>query len=213
MEHKESPEESFNQAQLLKNSSMFYLCIGAVGLMVSYFHHDNMARSWALSSPDYANWEVISLGLLTAGVLAVMAYLFEDFFPSYRALKRVMVGLMGRMTWPGAIYLALLSAVSEEILFRTAIQPSAGVVLTAALFAVLHLGPAQQFGVWALIAFLSGLVFGWTYEATGLILPSLIGHILVNLISFWRFRISFQKAKKRAEKKEGLSPDAPRGVK
>lgn len=45
-------------------------------------------------------------------------------------------------TWWGAVVLGLCAGIGEEVLFRGAIQPKYGVVVTAIVFAVLH----QQYG-------------------------------------------------------------------
>jgi len=58
-----------------------------------------------------------------------------------------------------ALVFAVLAGVSEETLFRGALQPRAGIVLTALLFAAIHL----QYGATPILAsvFVAGLAYGW----------------------------------------------------
>lgn len=78
--------------------------------------------------------------------------------------------------------------ITEELLFRRAmlgsmiekgLNPWVSIVISALLFAVLHLNPAQSIGAMG-----AGLLFGWLYVRTGSILPGLIGHMLNNLIGY-----------------------------
>lgn len=55
-------------------------------------------------------------------------------------------------TWWGAVVLGLCAGIGEELLFRGAIQPKYGIVVTAVVFAVLH----QQYGA----SFVTVGVFG-----------------------------------------------------
>src|SRR5438132_2940896 len=58
-----------------------------------------------------------------------------------------------------ALVFAVLAGVSEETLFRGALQPRAGIVLTALLFAAIHV----QYGATPILAsvFVAGLAYGW----------------------------------------------------
>ena len=61
-------------------------------------------------------------------------------------------------TWWGALVLGICAGAGEEILFRGAIQPKYGIILTAIVFAVLH----QQYGASFVTAgvFAVGILFG-----------------------------------------------------
>lgn len=195
----------FEQKSLITNSTMFYVFIASVGLMVAHYRHDVLSTAFLPFSEEFKLWHVLSLGALSAGVILIKNYLFEDFFPSYKLLTDLMAQLMGRLSLPASIYLAVLAAVSEEILFRTAIQPSAGMVFSAGLFALLHIGPTNRLGAWSLIAFLSGLIFAWTFDVTGSIWPSAIAHSAVNVFSMISFRKRYLAAQKREDRKKAFS--------
>jgi len=66
----------------------------------------------------------------------------------------------GRSSLVGIITLGAAAALGEEMVFRGALQPRFGILLTALLFALLH----NQYGVSlaTLVVFILGLVLGWT---------------------------------------------------
>lgn len=97
--------------------------------------------------------------------------------------------------------LALVGPIAEEFCFRYGIEGSllesrrfsdgrrtmpvwAAVVVSAALFGLIHVNPAQIFG-----AFFFGLYFGALYAATGSLWPSLLCHILNNAIAVVLMRL------------------------
>ena len=79
----------------------------------------------------------------------------------------------------GYLAIGLLAPLAEEIVFRGAIlrsllekmSPWTAIALSALLFAVFHLNPAQMPH-----AFLVGLLLGWMYWRTGSILPGMAYH-------------------------------------
>jgi membrane protease YdiL (CAAX protease family) len=81
---------------------------------------------------------------------------------------------------------AAIPAISEELLFRGAAQRSferslrrwPAILLSAFLFATLHLSPVTWIALFAL-----GVFFGYVAQRTGSILPSALSHFLFNAIS------------------------------
>ena len=88
---------------------------------------------------------------------------------------------------PGAIiFLGLLAAVVEETLFRGAMQPRLGILVTSILFAALHTQYAVSFAT--LEVFVLGLGLGWLRKESGSTLPGMLTHagydIAVGLIPY-----------------------------
>jgi len=88
---------------------------------------------------------------------------------------------------PGAIiFLGLLAAVVEETLFRGAMQPRLGILVTSILFAALHTQYAVSFAT--LEVFVLGLGLGWLRKQSGSTLPGMLTHagydIAVGLIPY-----------------------------
>ncbi len=81
----------------------------------------------------------------------------------YALVERVTESLFGDLsTVAGALVLGLSAGISEEMLFRGAVQPRLGILLTTVLFAVGHL----QYGltVAMLQVFVIGLALGWVRQ-------------------------------------------------
>ncbi len=98
----------------------------------------------------------------------------------FETLVRVSDNLFGGlMTLGGAIALGLSAGISEELLFRGAVQPRLGIVLASALFAVGHL----QYGITVatLQVFVIGLVLGLVRSRTHTTLCILI-HTAYNAV-------------------------------
>ena len=87
----------------------------------------------------------------------------------------------------GIIAIAVMAPLVEELLFRGAIEghflqtgkrPGMAILLSALIFGLIHVNPAQ-----VPFAFCLGLVFGWLYYRTGSIIPGMIGHFLNNSLA------------------------------
>jgi membrane protease YdiL (CAAX protease family) len=91
---------------------------------------------------------------------------WEELDPAgYYLLDRVTQNLFGNlMTVGGALVLGLSAGISEELLFRGAVQPRLGLLLATFLFAIGHL----QYGlsVATLEVFVIGLALGLTRKWT-----------------------------------------------
>ena len=92
----------------------------------------------------------------------------------------------------GGLFLALLlgaiiAPIAEETFFRGYLYaglrslwgPSKGIVLSAAIFAAVHILPGVLFPI-----FLIGLVLAWLYERTGSLWPSIVLHGAMNALAF-----------------------------
>lgn len=85
--------------------------------------------------------------------------------------------------WLGIFAITLLGPVLEELIFRSGAtgallqkySPWKAIFLSALLFGIFHLNPAQIVG-----AFFGGLVFAWMYYRTRSLMPCILIHILIN---------------------------------
>lgn len=86
----------------------------------------------------------------------------------------------------GALSIAVIAPIVEELLFRGAIMnhlqeqgysPHKSIVVSAIVFGLIHINPAQ-----VIFAFLMGLVLGWIVWRTGSLIPVIAGHALNNTI-------------------------------
>ncbi|EPT33995.1 CAAX protease self-immunity [Bacteroidetes bacterium oral taxon 272 str. F0290] len=87
----------------------------------------------------------------------------------------------------GLLSMAIVAPIVEEMLFRGGIEgfllrrglrPAKAICLSALLFGLTHVNPAQ-----VIFALFLGLIFGWLYYRTGSIIPSMAGHMLNNSVA------------------------------
>ena len=178
--------------RLLKNGAP----VDAIGLMITtmaadvvvlfcflYFKWAEVSRDWVRSRP----WTVLFWCVLAAlGALIPSAYLQELMPELPNHLEREMAMLMG--TRYGYFILGLMAPLVEELVFRGAIlrgllrwhrNPWLGIAISAVLFSVVHMNPAQMPH-----AFLIGLLLGWMYYRTDSIVPGVVYHWVNNTVAY-----------------------------
>jgi hypothetical protein len=180
---------------LVINATIMYGAMAAIGAMVCYYRHGSLVRSLHMNAELIILFRLLAVACLGAGVLLVSNFLFEELFPSYRNLKWALARLMGGFSVPTAVYLALSSALGEELLFRGAIQAEVGIIITSVIFGMLHLGPGGQVSSWTVWTAMAGLLLGWMYQATGNLWAPILSHFIVNLVGFLRLRGLHRAAK------------------
>ena len=186
---------------ILKVSTVIYGAMALVGLGVIHFGHESLSSIFALEPLMPDNARLLLIAGLVAGLLLIMSYFFEDWFASYRELKISITSLLGPLSVSSTLYLALVSSIGEELLFRGAIQPYAGLVVTSILFCFLHLGQDGKISAWSIWAVIAGLLMGWTYEQTSSLWPAVISHFIVNTTSILMIRRSYQNLQKQLASK------------
>jgi membrane protease YdiL (CAAX protease family) len=187
---------------IVQISSIVYGVIAAIGLTLIHSTDPEFGAGFAMSTASFTVVHLIGIGLLSAGVLICLNYFFEEFLPSYRAFRASVMHTLGRVSWPSAIYLALISAVAEEIMFRGGIQPFAGVIITSVLFGLMHLGPDGRLSSWSVWAMIAGLLLGWTYDCTKSLWPAMIAHFCVNVFGLLRLRMDYKKFLQAHQKRD-----------
>jgi uncharacterized protein len=122
-------------------------------------------------------------GTLAGGAFAVAAWLLLDRMPSLRRIERLLTGLldMSTLRFRHAVLLGLLAGIPEEILFRGALQPVFGLVITAAVFGALHAMTAAYF-VYALVA---GLLLGELAIWSGGLWAPIAAHSVIDIVMFF----------------------------
>lgn len=99
------------------------------------------------------------------------------------------LALLGRLPMWAVLCVSLGAGIGEEALFRGGIQTLASdylgaplaIVLSAALFALVHLAKP----VVAVLIFLIGVLFGAIYWASDSLLAVMIGHALYDVFALW----------------------------
>lgn len=121
--------------------------------------------------------------LLLFMAIVVLLTLFEEYLPLPNIVK-----------WENYIsnpifavsVIGIAAPIVEEILFRGLItkallesyKPTKAIIISAVIFGVGHINPAQIPGALAI-----GLIFGWLYYKTGSVVPGIILHMINNILS------------------------------
>lgn len=151
-------------------------------------------------STQKKTWSPVSASYLLCSVIAMLS---NGFVIAW--LMTMMDGIPNIMEqtfdilqsgWGGIIAIAIIGPVLEELLFRGAItkallqqyNPTKAILISALLFGVLHINPAQ-----IIPAFLSGILLAWTYYKTASLLPCILMHIVHNSLSVY-LSIKFPEA-------------------
>ncbi|MBN2303181.1 MAG: CPBP family intramembrane metalloprotease [Anaerolineae bacterium] len=140
-----------------------------------------------------AHWALdVALGALVGLGFGLGAWRLLDWVPSLKRIEELVVTTvdMSMLRYRHAVYVGLLAGIPEEILFRGAIQPTLGLVLTSALFGALHAITWVYF-VYAMIA---GMVLGVLAQWRSGLWASVAAHTVIDvvmlalLIRSWRRR-------------------------
>ena len=79
------------------------------------------------------------------------------------------------------IFTFLISPINEEIFFRGFLVPRAGIIISAVLFAIVHISYISVSEIAAALFF--GLLAGYVYKKTQSLYPSIIAHMIINFIT------------------------------
>jgi membrane protease YdiL (CAAX protease family) len=131
-------------------------------------------------------WKQLFAAVGIAGLLLgfdfLVSWAWQGIDPAgYDLLEKVNENLFGGLaTVGGAIALGLSAGISEELLFRGAVQPRLGLLLTTFLFTIGHL----QYGLTlaTLQVFVIGLVFGLMRKRTKGVVVCMVSHATYNMV-------------------------------
>lgn len=130
-----------------------------------------------------------AIGLLTAAVLAAIQFILLRLVPErgpVRALRRLYRELLFplfRASTPLEIaVISMLAGIGEEVLFRGAMQPEWGLIVTSLVFGLFHVGGrlTVALGIWAAC---TGALLGWLAIATGGLLAPIVAHIAYDALA------------------------------
>jgi uncharacterized protein len=188
--------------QLTKKQLTFHLFFTQIVLLtISFLLGIFLFEDWSTFGSQF-RWtsSIWTIGL-TFGIIVVildlvlMKYLPPGFYDDGGVNERI---FSDRSTGEIAL-LAIVIAVSEEILFRGVIQFHLGLILSSIIFAVIHF---RYWAHWFLILNIVVLSFwiGIIYELTGNLLVTIMMHFIIDFLLglYMRFKVS-------QASKEGMS--------
>jgi membrane protease YdiL (CAAX protease family) len=167
---------------ILSGIPFVIFALAGVGLLIRRPGPDAWLRL-GLRRPTFTQI-VASIGIaaLLLGFDFLVSWVWQEIDPAgYDMLEKVNENLFGGLaTVGGAIALGLSAGISEELLFRGAVQPRLGLLLTTLLFTIGHL----QYGLTlaTLQVFVIGLVFGLMRKRTGGVVVCMVSHATYNMV-------------------------------
>jgi membrane protease YdiL (CAAX protease family) len=174
---------------LAQDVPLFILAFVGVGILVRRSPRETTKRLGLIAPTQKRWWLIAVLGII---VFLAVAYGIERVADrlspsSQQQVTNATNALFARFNNPiGVILLGLVPGVVEETLFRGALVPRLGVVVTAVLFAALHTQYALTFAT--LEVFVLGIGLGWLRVRSGSTLPCMVTHagynIAVGLIGY-----------------------------
>jgi len=180
----ERPPAAPEPGRLYRFAWGFYLFLALAGVLWIGITHRIIPLSLFFRS---ASWWIDLLLGLGAGLFLLSVWAGTGkVSPLARELEARLARLLGAMTVSEAVGLALLSGFAEELFFRGALQPAAGMVVATVLFGLLHSGPGSAFRLWTFFACLAGAVFGLLMQWRGNLLAPIVGHFVVNAVNLSR---------------------------
>ncbi len=165
---------------LVRGAAIFYTLMGTVGAV--WMHVAAGPEVWSTRLLGPRPELSAALGIAGGLLLVAVTRALENWQPIARLQKGFAEVLRG-VTPGGALLLALVSAVGEEILFRGALQPWVGPWIASAIFGAAHLPLDRNFVAWPVFAFVAGLGLAYCAESSGSLLAPILAHFLVNWIN------------------------------
>jgi len=196
-DHKSSDDSAKPEGQprsIVLTFTLPYLALAAVGAAVMVFGWKSIETAFRLPTTTDEILASVVAPLIAAAALLLMSQSLEAWFTSWRQLRGFILQIFGRTSTPALVWLAFISAMGEELLFRGAIQPLLGVFATSLVFGLLHIGPDRRISAWTLWTVVAGIVLGLLYENTGSLIGPIIAHFAVNAISLVGIRRTWLRA-------------------
>ena len=149
-----------------------------------YFRWAKVSRSYVQSRP----WTVLCWCALAAVGCVIPSVWLQEQMPELPNLVEQEFDMILKNRW-GYLVIGLLAPVCEELVFRGAVLRSLlrwkpanhwlAIAISAVLFALIHLNPAQMPH-----AFAVGLLLGWLYYRTDSVVPGVVYHWINNTTAY-----------------------------
>ena len=147
-----------------------------------------VSRHWVQTRP----WYVLFWCVMAALGLLIPSTWLQEQMPELPNIAEQTFDLIMKDRL-GYFIVGLLAPLAEELVFRGAVlksllqwkqNPWVGIVISAILFALIHMNPAQMPH-----AFLVGLLLGWMYWRTDSIVPGVVYHWVNNSVAYIIYNI------------------------
>ncbi len=184
-------EEDKQRSLILLLAGATIIVMPLIAMLVDWFSDSvDMSERLLRGAPLYAQ---VGLGLVMGvGFGALAQFIVERKFMQAVNLKYTNMIADLRLNTPEIIFISLCAGVGEEVLFRGAIQPLLGIVITAVIFVAIHgyLNP-RDWRISLYGVFMTGVicVIGYATETVG-IWSAIVAHTVIDIYLLKRMKFS-----------------------
>jgi uncharacterized protein len=163
------------------------LTVLLIAALAAFLVRDNPfgAPSWLGLSGAAAVLLSLFGGAITAVIFVVCTRIWAARSLQGRALAHDLASKTKEMSARQIVFIAASASITEEIFFRGALVPTAGVIVASLAFGALHL--RAGFG-WAMLAGVFGIALGIVFMASGSLTGPLLAHFAVDAIALFSAR-------------------------
>ncbi len=174
-----------NATMLIITTVFFSVVTIAVFLLAKW---SEVSRHWVRTRP----WIVLTWCVVAALGALIPSLWLQEQMPELPNLAEDTFDMIMKDRW-GYLTIGLLAPLAEELVFRGAVlrsllrwnsHPWVAIAISALLFAVAHLNPAQLPH-----AFIIGLLLGWMYYRTDSIVPGVVYHWINNTVAYVAYNL------------------------
>lgn len=174
-----------NATGMIITMAVFSILTMAVFLLAKW---SVVSRHWVRTRP----WFVLFWCVLAALGAIIPSVWLQEHMPELPNIVEGEFDMIMKDRW-GYFVVGLLAPLAEEMVFRGAVlrsllqwksNPWIGIVVSALLFAMIHMNPAQMPH-----AFLIGLLLGWMYWRTDSIVPGVVYHWVNNTVAYVMYNL------------------------
>ncbi len=178
-------ESAMNATGMIIMMAVFSVLTMVVFLWAKW---SEVSRHWVRTRP----WFVLFWCVLAALGALIPSVWIQEHMPELPNIVEGEFDMIMKDRW-GYLVVGLLAPLAEEMVFRGAVlrsllcwmkNPWIGIVISAVLFAVIHMNPAQMPH-----AFLIGLLLGWMYYRTDSIVPGVVYHWVNNTVAYVMYNL------------------------
>lgn len=162
---------------------IYLLLLAGVGGVYHLYFDRPLSQLYYLERPGYVSLEMELELLLGAMIGLVVVGLSRAMSRRYVWAKRIdqdFGALFAQHSSLQLTGLAVLSALSEEVLFRGVLLDELGLTWSALLFGALHIPIERHHWPWSVAALVMGFAFGGMTLLTGSVTVALIAHFTIN---------------------------------
>lgn len=177
-------QKGLNKKTIIVLSLLFFLfCIFIAWLIIAIFQGNKLGIIFAYGQPLHRQIFWGALFGVAAGVLSLFLLLRASIFANLRSLFEYII-TEACLTPVNILLISLLAGISEEILFRGAIQPLIGIWWSSLLFISLHgyFNPWNwRTSIYGLLMFAISVGLGILYARVGLY-AAICAHTIVDIV-------------------------------